>query len=254
VRSRHGRAAKIRIRTVGGVIAGARACARRRNIGFDPPASIGYNGAATAKACNGIGPCLQGSCGVSCRVKSGWILHRGTTRPGVLRGGYHHDTSSRLCLDSSLQRIKRTTFRRRALPGVIGDVRRLGRVGVAAANPGRRQEPLHAFDVTSWCTIVGVHVAATNPLRAGRHPNLVTHAIISDHRARGVAAMAKVIARERRIIPTGVPHAVVDGVVPIVIVIGNHAVPTAVVRLKRVMCPANARIPASYNNALPGET
>ena len=66
--------------------------------------------------------------------------------------------------------------------------------------------------------------------------------------------MAKVIARERRIVATRIADAVVDGVVPVVIVIRNHAVPTTVMRLKCVMRPANARIPASYNNVLSSET
>jgi hypothetical protein len=46
-----------------------------------------------------------------------------------------------------------------------------------------------------------------------------------------MAAMAKVIARERRIVPAGIAAAVMDGVVPVVIVIGIHSVPAAIVRL-----------------------
>jgi hypothetical protein len=45
-----------------------------------------------------------------------------------------------------------------------------------------------------------------------------------------------------------------NGVVPVVIVIGVHSVPTAVVRFERVMRPANAGIRTRYNNVLPGET
>ena len=45
-----------------------------------------------------------------------------------------------------------------------------------------------------------------------------------------------------------------DGVMPVVIVIGRCAIPAAVVRLKRVMRPANTGIGAPNNNSLPGET
>src|SRR5262245_58727869 len=42
-----------------------------------------------------------------------------------------------------------------------------------------------------------------------------------------------------------------DGIVPVVIVIGVLAVPAAVVRFERVMRPANSGISASNNNAVP---
>ena len=45
-----------------------------------------------------------------------------------------------------------------------------------------------------------------------------------------------------------------DGVVPVVIVIGVLAVPTAVMRLERVMRPANAGVRAGDNNVLAGES
>jgi hypothetical protein len=197
VRGRHGRAAKTRIGTVRGKIAGTSACARCCDIGFDPPAAIGCHRAATAKARDGIGACYQRACAVSCRVKSRRILHRGTIRSGVLCGGYHHDTSRSLCLHSSLQGVKRTTFRRRALPGVVSNIRGLGRIGIAAADPGRRKEPLHALDVPGWCACIGVHVTATDPLGSRRHPDLVAQAIVTDQGAGSMGAMAKIIARER---------------------------------------------------------
>jgi hypothetical protein len=66
--------------------------------------------------------------------------------------------------------------------------------------------------------------------------------------------MAAVIAGKRRIKTTRVRRPVVNGVVPIVIVIGGDSVPAAVVRLQRVMRPANAGIGASHNNVLSGES
>src|SRR5438874_13473167 len=66
--------------------------------------------------------------------------------------------------------------------------------------------------------------------------------------------MGKIIARERRIVPAGVPNAIVDGVMPVVIVIGVYSVPAAVVRFECVMRPAHTGVRAGYDNALPGES
>ena len=127
-------------------------------------------------------------------------------------------------------------------------------IALAAAYRSRRKEPFHALDVPGRSAIARVHVTATNPFRAGRHPDLVTHAIVTDHRSRGVRAVSLVVARERRIIPARIADAIMDGVVPVVIVIGIHSVPAAIVRLKRVMRPANAGVRAGYDNVLPGKT
>ena len=75
-----------------------------------------------------------------------------------------------------------------------------------------------------------VHVAATNPFCAGGHPDLVASAVIADRGACGMRAVKEIIARERRI-RTANATAGMYGVVPIVIVIGVHAVPAAIVRL-----------------------
>ena len=66
--------------------------------------------------------------------------------------------------------------------------------------------------------------------------------------------MEEIVARERRIVPARVADAVMDGVVPVVIVVGVHSVPAAIVRLKRVMRPANTGIGAGNNDVLPGES
>ena len=65
----------------------------------------------------------------------------------------------------------------------------------------------------------------------GRHADLVTQAVIADRGACGMRAVKEIIARERRIIAARVPDAIVNGVVPVVIVIGVLAVPAAIVRL-----------------------
>src|SRR5262249_51089048 len=63
-------------------------------------------------------------------------------------------------------------------------------------------------------------------------------------------AMTKIIARERRIVSTRISDAVVNRVVPVIIVIGVLSVPAAVMRLERVMRPALAGIGASHCNSL----
>ncbi len=99
-----------------------------------------------------------------------------------------------------------------------------------------------------------VHVAATDPLCAGRHPDLVATAIVADRGAHGVGSVEEVIARHGRVVAARVAAAVVDGVMPVVVVIGGDSIPAAVVRLERVMRPANAGIGACDDNSLAGES
>ena len=65
--------------------------------------------------------------------------------------------------------------------------------------------------------------------------------------------MEEIVARERRIITARITAAIVNRVVPVVIVIGVGSVPAAIMRLKRVMRPTLAGIGAGNNNVLPGE-
>ena len=99
-----------------------------------------------------------------------------------------------------------------------------------------------------------IYHTAGDPLCAGRHPNLVAGAVVANHGASGVAAVTTVVARLRRVVTAGVADTVVDGVMPVVIVVGRCAVPAAVVRLKRVMRPANTGIGACNHNSLAGES
>src|SRR5262249_55345587 len=99
-----------------------------------------------------------------------------------------------------------------------------------------------------------VHVPATDPLCAGCHPNLITHAIITDCGAAGMRAMEEIIARKWRIISARITHAIMDRIVPVIIVIGVHSVPPTVMRFERVMGPANAGVCAGYNNVLSCKT
>src|SRR5204863_475084 len=118
----------------------------------------------------------------------------------------------------------------------------------------RRQEKFHALDVSCRCTVALVHVTATYPLRIGRHPDLVTHPVIADGSANGMCAMTAVVAGERRIVPARIADAVVNGVVPVVIVIGVLSVPATIMRLERVMCPTLASISSSYRDSLPSKS
>ena len=115
---------------------------------------------------------------------------------------------------------------------------------------GARNHSMHSMYLAGVPS--AVHVAATDPFCAGRHPDLVTHAVVTDHGAGCVTTVAIVIARERRIIAARIVYAVMDSVVPVVIVIGVLTVPATVVRFKRVMRPANTRVGAADNNILPG--
>ena len=66
-------------------------------------------------------------------------------------------------------------------------------------------------------------------------------------------AMTKIVARKRRIIAAGISNAVVNGVMPVVVVIGHDSIPAAVLRLQRVVCPTLTSICAANGNSLASE-
>jgi hypothetical protein len=136
-----------------------------------------------------------------------------------------------LSFNGSLQRVRGATFRSWTTPGVDGYIGRFGRIALATAYWIWRQEELHALDVSGRCAIATIHVAATNPFCARGHPYLVASAVVANRRARGMRAVKEIIARKRRIVTARIAAAIMNGVVPIVIVIGVHAVPAAIVRL-----------------------
>lgn len=69
-----------------------------------------------------------------------------------------------------------------------------------------------------------------------------------------MAAMEEIVAGLRRIVAAWVARAVMDGIVPVKIVIGVLSVPAAVVRLQCVVRPADASVRAPYHDTLSGET
>ena len=88
---------------------------------------------------------------------------------------------------------------------------------------------------------------------SGRHANLVTHAVIADCSPDRMRAMTVIVARKRRIIATWISDAVVNGVMPVVVVIGRDSIPAAVLRLQRVVCPTLTSIRAANRNSLTSE-
>ena len=209
------------------------------DIRFYPAASIDSSRTAAAKGSNRIGAGVQRPGRVRCRIERWWICHSGTTRSGVTRRDHHHNASSGLSFNGSLQCVNRTAFRGRTTPGVNGNIRCFGRVALTrvAAYRVRRQEKLHALDVSGRCADTHVHVAATDPLCAGRHSNLVRATVVADRCASGVAPWKKSSQGCGELGPQG-RHAGMNGVMPVVIVIGRYPIPAAVVRFKRVMRPA----------------
>ena len=139
------------------------------------------------------------------------------------------------------------------MPGVIRNIRCFRWVGIVAIDPRWSKKPLHALDITSRRAKICVHVTATDPLCARRHPDLVTLPVITDHSTSCMRPMAVVIARKRRIVSARITDAIVDGIVPVIIMISILSVPTAVMRLERIMSPALTRISVGDNNVLSGE-
>ena len=62
--------------------------------------------------------------------------------------------------------------------------------------------------------------------------------------------MSLVVARERRIVSANITDTVMNGIVPVVIVISILSVPSTVMRLQSVMGPAHASVCAGDDNLL----
>src|SRR5439155_9213472 len=96
------------------------------------------------------------------------------------------------------------------------------------------------------------HVTASNPLCARRHADLVGPAIVSDRCAGCVRAVEEIITRLWRVRSANAATGM-NAVMPAKIVIGVDSVPAAVMRLERVMRPANTGIGAGNHDSLPLE-
>src|SRR5207253_7399165 len=63
-----------------------------------------------------------------------------------------------------------------------------------------------------------------------------------------------VCSSDLRVVTAGIANAVMDGIVPVVIMVGDYPIPAAVVRFKRVMRPTLTSIGARHHNILPVES
>ena len=88
----------------------------------------------------------------------------------------------------------------------------------------------------------------------GAIPIWLPRPVIANCCACGVTTVAVVVAGERRIVAARVVHVVMDGIMPVVIVIGVLSVPATVVRLQRIMRPTHASVGAPHNNVLSRKT
>src|SRR5262249_27319835 len=81
--------------------------------------------------------------------------------------------------------------------------------------------------------------------------HLIASPIVSDHCSHGMGAMGDeiVIAGEGRVWAAGSATAV-NGVVPIVVVVGNGSVPAAIMPNEGRMVPLDPRVPAGQHHAL----
>src|SRR4029077_1763364 len=117
---------------------------------------------------------------------------------------HRHNAGCGLSFDGGLQGVNGTTFRRRAMPCINGNVGSSQWVALAAAYRVRREEPFHALEVSGRCAVTLIQVTTTDPFRERRHPNLVAHVVIPNRSPDRMRAMSVVVARKRRIIAAGI--------------------------------------------------
>src|SRR5207244_8811556 len=123
--------------------------------------------------------------------------------------------------------IGRAAFAGRTSPRVINGVRSfcgIALVGISSHGIGRHQE-LEAFRIGGWrAGTAGVHVSASEPLRAGSKANLVSVAIVTHHLAQGKCAVTVRINRRGRVLA--------GGIMPVVVMLNFGAVPSAITSLE----------------------
>ncbi len=94
-------------------------------------------------------------------------------------------------------------------PGVVDRIGGQGRVGVLAVQVPGRQVPLEALGEAGVVAAAVVHVLAVDGLGAGGHADLVAAAVVADHGAGGVGAVAVAVAGIGRVGAGGIPPVVV---------------------------------------------
>ena len=132
---------------------------------------------------------------------------------------------------------------------------RIARIALrrSAAYRIRREKEFKTFAVAGRGAVSLVHISATHPFRAGRHPDLIARPIVPDGRPHSVCAVAVVIARLRVIRATSAA-ASMNAIMPVKIVIGDGSVPAAVMVLERIVRPSITGVCAAYNDTLTSET
>ncbi len=254
MRRRHRRPTETCVVSIRAVVARANVSARRANIRFYSIAPIYDHWATAAKRSDVIRARSQRADRVGRRVDRRRIFHGRTIRTCAIRSHDHHDAGSGLRFHSRLQSIDRTTFGRWAAPRVNCDIGSPKWIALTAAYRIRGKKPFHAFEVPGWRAVALIHVTTTDPFRCWCHADLVTHAVIANCRSDRMRAMANVVARKRGIIAAWISNAVVDGVMPVVVVIDHNSIPAAVLRLQRVVCPTLTSICAANGNSLAPES
>src|SRR5262245_918072 len=110
------------------------------------------------------------------------------------------------------------------------------RICVVTCKISRGDHELKTLCVGRGSAVSYMHVPSSTPLCAGSDSDLITGTIVANNSSSRMGAMTKVIAGRLCIRTTGAT-AGVDRVVPIEIVIGGYTIPTAILRLKRVVGP-----------------
>ena len=126
------------------------------------------------------------------------------------------------------------------------------RISVVPGQIRRRNHELEALGVGGRSASTDIHVPATDPFSAGRDPDLVARTVVANRRACRVGAVTVIVAGRHCVGAAGTTAAV-NSVVPIEVMIGVEAVPTAILGFEGVMGPTHAGIQIAHNHALAGE-
>ncbi len=252
VRAGHRGAARGRIGAVAAVARRAHVHAGCRDLGLEQVRRVVGRRAAAAEAGQRVAA-VDGAGRERRGVDRGRVGDRRAARAGVAGRDLDEDARRLRVVDDRLELgPRRAAFARGAAPAIDDHVGPHRRVGVLARQVRRRDHELEALAVAGGRAGALVHVAAGHPLRAGGDADLIAAAVGADGAAGGVRAVEVVVARLLRVVAAGVAGAVVDGVPPVVIVVGRGAVPAAILRLERVVRPAHAGVLAGDDDALAG--
>ena len=95
------------------------------------------------------------------------------------------------------------------------------RVGVVAGEICRCDEKLKTLGVGSWRAVSLVHVAATDPLRAGSNANLISRAVVADRGTGGVGAVSLIVTRNRAVRAAAAATGV-NRIMPVKVMVGRQ--------------------------------